>query len=92
MRKLLIVGLALALSSCGGTANTSNSSLNTCLTKKAYEAANNGTLMSADTKTLAIHISGVCLKQLALEKSGLNEETVTAATNILTALKAVKSE
>lgn len=92
MKKLLIVGLVLALSACNTTANTSNTSLNTCLTQKAYAALNDGTLMTMDVKTLATHISTVCLKQLALEKAGLNEESLTAATNVLTALKAAKSE
>ena len=92
MRKLFIMGLALSLAACGTTANTSNASLNTCLTKKAYASLNDGSLLTTDVKTLAKNISAACLKQLALEKSGLSEESVTAATNVLNALKAAKSE
>lgn len=92
MRKLLIVGLALALSACGTTDNTSNTSLNTCLTQKAYAALNDGSLMTTEVKTLAKNISTACLRQLALEKAGLNEEAVTAATNVLTALKATQTD
>jgi len=92
MKKLLVVGLALALSACGTTANTSNSSLNTCLTQKAYATLNDGSLMTTDVKTLAKNISAACLRQLALEKSGLSEESVTAATNVLNALKAAKAQ
>jgi len=91
MRKLFVIGLALALSACGSTANTSNASLNTCLTQKAYATLNDGTLFTTEIKTLAKNISTACLKQLALEKSGLSEESITAATNVLTALKAAKS-
>ena len=92
MKKLLVVGLALTLSACGTTANTSNTSLNTCLTQKAYAALNDGSLMNTEIKTLAKNISTACLKQLALEKAGLSEESVTAATNVLNALKAAKGE
>ena len=92
MRKLFIMGLALLLAACGTTANTSNASLNTCLTQKAYASLNDGSLLTTDVKTLAKNISAACLKQLALEKSGLSEESVTAATNILNALKAAKGE
>ena len=92
MRKLLVVGLAVALAGCSGTANTSNASLSTCLTQKAYAALNDGSLMTTEIKTLAKNISAACLKQLALEKSGLSEESVAAATNVLTALRAAKGE
>lgn len=92
MRKLLVIGLALALSACGTTANTSNASLNTCLTQKAYATLNDGTLFTTDVKTLAKNISTACLKQLALEKAGLSEESVTAATSVLNALKAAQAQ
>ena len=92
MRYLFLMGLALSLSACSNTANTSNTSLNTCLTQKAYAALNDGSLMTTEVKVLAKNISAACLKQLALEKSGLSEESVTAATNVLNALKAAKSE
>ena len=92
MRTFLIVGLTLILTACNTTANTSNASLNTCLTQKAYAALNDGSLMTTEIKTLAKNISAACLKQLALEKSGLSEESVTAATSVLTALKAATAE
>ena len=88
MRKLLIVGLTLALCACAGeTANTSNAGLNACLTQKAYASLNDGSLFTTEIKTLAKNISSACLQQLALQKAGLNQESVTAATNVLTALK-----
>ena len=90
-QKLLVAGIALALTACSNTANTSNASLNTCLTQKAYASLQDGSLMTTEVKTLAQNISAACLKQLALEKSGLSEESVTAATNVLTALKAAKT-
>lgn len=92
MKKLLIIGLALALSACGTTANTSNTSLNACLTQKAYASLNDGSLFTTEIKTLAKNISTACLKQLALEKSGLSQESLTAATQVLTALKNAQSE
>ena len=92
MRKLLLIGLALALSACAGqTANTSNASLNACLTQKAYASLNDGSLFTTELKTLAKNISSSCIKQLALQKAGLNEESVTAATEILNALKQTKT-
>ena len=87
MRTLLVVTTALMLAACSGTANTSNASLNTCLTQKAYATLQDGSLMTTDVKTLAKNISTACLKQLALEKSGLSDEAFTAATQLLTALK-----
>lgn len=92
MRKFLIVGLMLGLCACQNTANTSNTSLNVCLTNKAYAALSDGSLASTDIKTLAKNISGECLKQLALEKSGLSSEAITATTQLLTALKTAKTE
>ena len=92
MKKLLIIGLALALSACGTTANTSNTSLNACLTQKAYASLNDGSLFTTEIKTLAKNISTACLKQLALEKSGFSQESLTAATQVLTALKNAQSE
>ena len=87
MRKLFIVGMALALCACQNTANTSNTTLNACLTQKAYAVLSDGSLLTTDMTTLAKHISGACIKQLALEKSGLSDEAFTAATQLLTALK-----
>ena len=59
---------------------------------KAYAALNDGSLFTTEIKTLAKNISTACLQQLALEKAGLNQESMTAAVNVLTALKAAKSE
>ena len=87
MRKFLIIGLMLGLCACQNTANTSNTSLNVCLTNKAYAALNDGTLLTTDMKTLATNISKTCLRQLALEKSGLDNESFNAVTTLLTALK-----
>ena len=92
MRKLLVLGLVLTLCACNNTANTSNTSLNACLTQKAYASFNDGSLFTTDIKTLAKNISTTCLKQLALEKAGLNEESLNAATNVLTALKNSKTQ
>jgi len=92
MHKLFIASAALLLTACTQPANTSNTTLNACLTQKAYGTLNDGTLFTTDIKTLATNISTTCLKQLALEKSGLNAESMTAAINVLASLKAAKSE
>ena len=92
MHKFLIIVTALALTACNSAANTSNASLNICLTQKASATLNDGTLFTTDLTTLAKNISAACLKQLALEKSGLSQESLTAATNVLTALKAANSQ
>ena len=93
MRKVLIITTALLLTACAmQEANTSNTALNVCLTQKANAAIQDGTAFTTPVKTLAKDISTACLKQLALEKAGLSEESLTAATNVLAALKAAKSE
>ena len=93
MKKMLISVTALLLSACAvQEANTSNTALNVCLTQKANAAIQDGTAFTTPVKTLAQNISSACLKQLALEKTGLSEESLTAAQNVLTALKAAKAE
>lgn len=93
MKKILITTTALLLTACAmQEANTSNTALNVCLTQKANAAIQDGTAFTTPVKTLAKDISTACLKQLALEKAGLSEESLTAATNVLAALKAAKSE
>ncbi len=93
MNKICIISLALLLAACAsGEANTSNTALNVCLTQKANAAIQDGTAFTTPIKTLAQNISKECLKKLALEKAGLSEESVSAATNVLTALKAMKAE
>ena len=93
MKKRLILTMALLLTGCvANEANTSNTALNVCLTQKANAAIQDGTAFTTPIKTLAQNISTDCLKKLALEKAGLSEESVAAATNVLTALKAMKSE
>ena len=92
MKKILTLATALLLVGCAaGEANTSNTALNVCLTTKANAAIQDGSAFTTPVKTLAKNISTACLKQLALEKAGLSEESVTAATNVLNALKAVQS-
>ena len=93
MKKTLILTTVLLLAGCAASeANTSNTALNVCLTQKANAAIQDGTAFTTPIKTLAQNISKECLKKLALEKAGLSEESLTAATNVLAALKAAKSE
>ena len=93
MKKTLILTTTLLLAGCvASEANTSNTALNVCLTQKANAAIQDGTAFTTPIKTLAQNISKECLKKLALEKAGLSEESLTAATNVLAALKAAKSE
>ena len=93
MKKTLILTTALLLTGCAmSETKTSNTALNVCLTQKANAAIQDGSAFTTPVKTLAQKISTACLKQLALEKTGLSEESLTVATNVLTALKAAKSE
>ncbi|MGN0919938.1 MAG: hypothetical protein ACI4OR_04210 [Alphaproteobacteria bacterium] len=93
MKKICVLATSLLLGACAaGGANTSNTALNVCLTQKANAAIQNGRAFVVPVKTLSQEISSACLKQLALEKAGLSGESVTAAQNVLTALKAAKSE
>ena len=91
--KTIILATALLLAGCAASeANTSNTALNVCLTQKANAAIQDGSAFTTPVKTLAQNISKECLKKLALEKAGLSEESVTAATNVLAALNAAKTE
>ena len=92
MKKTVFLATALLLAGCAASeANTSNTALNVCLTQKANAAIQDGTAFTTPVKTLAQNISTACLKQLALQKAGLSEESLTAATNVLTALKAAQA-
>lgn len=88
---LLCLTTAALLTACQQTADTSNTSLNGCLTAKAYAAINDGSAFTNDVKTTATSISTACIQQLALQKAGLDQEAVTATTNLLNALKAAKT-
>ncbi|MBP5344420.1 MAG: hypothetical protein J6Y85_05065 [Alphaproteobacteria bacterium] len=90
-KTLLSLTALLMLAACQQTADTSNASLNACLTAKAYAAVNDGSAFTTDIKTTAKNISTACIKQLALQKAGLSEEALTATTNLLTALKEAKN-
>ena len=93
MKKIIFSTTLLLLAGCAAQeANTSNTALNICLTQKANAAIQDGTAFTTPIKTLAQNISSACLKQLALEKTGLSEESLTAAQNVLAALKAAKTE
>lgn len=91
MKKIILGMTLMMMAACTQTANTSNTALNVCLTTKANAAIQNGTAFTTDVKTLAKNISTACLKQLALEKTGMSEEALTATTNLLTALKEAQS-
>ena len=91
-KSIMLTALLLIAGCAAQEANTSNTALNVCLTAKANAAIQDGTAFTTPVKTLAQNISTACLKQLALEKAGLSEESLTAATNVLAALKAAKSE
>ena len=92
MNKMIFLTTALLISGCASTtANTSNTALNVCLTQKANASIQDGSAFTTPVKTLAQNISKACLKQLALEKTGMSEEALTATVNVLNALKAAKS-
>ena len=92
MKKMIFLATALFLAGCAASeANTSNTALNVCLTQKANAAIQDGTAFTTPVKTLAQNISKACLKKLALEKTGMSEEALTATVNVLNALKAAKS-
>lgn len=87
MRKLFVIGCALALAACAQTAETSNATLSACLTQKAYNALSDGSLENTQVTALAKKITGQCIQKLALQKAGLDDEAITATTSLLSALK-----
>ena len=92
MKKMIFLTTALLLTGCAGTtANTSNTALNVCLTQKANAAIQDGSAFTTPVKTVAQNISKACLKQLALEKTGISEEALNATVSVLTALKAANA-
>ena len=87
MKKLFAVSCALALAACTQTAETSDAGLTTCLTQKAYAALSDGSLANSEVMPLAKKIAGQCIQRLALQKAGLDDEAITATTNLLNVLK-----
>ncbi len=92
MKKLFVVSCALALAACAQTAETSDASLSSCLTQKAYASLADGTLANSEVVPLAKKIAGQCIQQLAL--AGMDEEAINASVTLLKVLKenTVKTE
>ncbi len=85
MKKLLVVSCALALAACAQKAETSDASLSSCLTQKAYATLADGTLANSEVVPLAKKIAGQCIQQLAL--AGMDQEAINASTVLLKTLK-----
>lgn len=103
MKKLTIIGLALALSACadsssggflsGLTTTDANSSIRqkmqACMVTEAQSKFQAGTLFTKGLSDTADELVATCAKKLALQSVGISEESKSAAENIITGLKSM---
>lgn len=103
MKKLTLIGLALALSACtdsssggflsGLTTTDANSSvrqrMQACMLTEAQNKFQAGTLFTQGISATADELVATCAKKLALQAAGISEENKTMAENIITNLKSM---
>lgn len=90
---LLTVSLCLLTSACATTGSDvanvgSMTKLQPCLTEKAMQSLTDGSLYTNGVTATAKTIASSCLKSMAMERLGLDEQTTQLATTILSGLKA----
>ncbi len=94
MRKNIFVLIAstLLLAGCAGSTDGTNlttmGKMKTCLTEQGMQALANGSLYTNGVSATAKTISNDCIKSLAMEHLGIQNQTTQMATTILSALKA----
>lgn len=91
MKKLILFG-ALMLSACAQNmtvdANASTQTrMKTCMLSEANTRFQAGTLFTQSVKVTADDIVNTCLKKLALQAAGIDEESQSTAQSIIQNLK-----
>ncbi|MBR4927618.1 MAG: hypothetical protein IKY98_04755 [Alphaproteobacteria bacterium] len=93
MKKYLMISVIICslttacATNSGDTSTTITGKLKSCLTEQSWQVLMNGTLGTQGLSTTAKSISETCLKNLALEHIGLENQTTQMATTILSALQ-----
>lgn len=88
MISVIFCSLTTACATNSGDTSTSiTGKLKSCLTEQSWQVLMNGTLGTQGLSTTAKSISETCLKNLALEHIGLENQTTQMATTILSALQ-----
>ena len=93
MKKYFIVAAVLGLAACESLSMLQTSDmgkLNSCMMDEAQVRLNAGTLFNNSVMTTAKSISQECIKKLALQKAGLDDSALNAATSIINSLKAAQ--
>lgn len=91
MKKILfaLVGASLLTAACAanntttGTTASKKSRLHACASEEAVNAISNGTAFTNGLTQTAQNITKSCLKKLALEDSGLDQETLNLTSTLL---------
>ena len=98
-KMLLVLVLSVVVSACSSSgfdiskyttvdANASTKAkLKACLISEANTKFQNGTLFSASLSATADELTNTCIKKLALETAGLNNEAKSTASTIIQNLK-----
>ena len=98
MKKYLMISFVSCLltTACatGGivSSTTMMGKLKSCLTEQSWQVISDGTLGTQGLSATAKNISQTCLKNLALENVGLDNQTTQMATTILSTLTAQSSD
>lgn len=94
MKKILsVIAMTVALSACEGvdmtpytTANANDSvrvRMRACMLSEAQSKMQAGTLLSAGFKAEVDNLSRTCIRKLALQSAGIDEEAASTATSVL---------
>lgn len=88
---LMMSGACAELSLFSGGNNktplTTQGRINSCILSEAQDRVEEGTAFQSSVAVTAREIAGRCLKRLALQNSGLDNQAVLSATNALNSLK-----
>ncbi|MBQ9090568.1 MAG: hypothetical protein IJY58_05930 [Alphaproteobacteria bacterium] len=90
---LFTIGFCLLTSACATTGTdvaqvSTMTKLQPCLTEKAMQSLTDGSLYTNGLTATAKTIANSCLKSMAMERLGIDEQTTQLATTILSGLKA----
>lgn len=88
---LVACGLMAGCAELGSTSgNSSNVTLKACISTEALSAVTNGSAFTNGVTATAKAVSSACLKKLALQNAGVDQESMDLATTALNALMSKK--
>ncbi len=94
MKKFVIIIGCFLICSCTNLQQYNSSvttEMKSCLITEANSRLQAGTLFTNSVKTTASEIVSSCTKQLALQSTGIDNQTQNMAENIISGLKAVST-